>query len=107
MLSDDELLQVVADERRRSVGFDNDDDLSSDREKALQYIKGEMPDVPTLANRSKAISTDVSDAIETALPDLIEIFIGGDDVATFQPSGPDDEEQAKQETEFVLHVIFE
>lgn len=107
MLSDDEFLKIVADERRNSIGFDNDDDLAAQREKALNYFKGEMSDVPALPNRSKAVSTDVSDAIETALPDLVEIFVGGDDVATFQATGPEDEEQAKAETEYVQHVIFE
>lgn len=107
MLSDDELLQVVANERRRSIGFDNDDELIAQREQALNYAKGVMDDVPALPNRSTAVSSDVSDAIETALPDLVEIFIGGDDVATFQALGPEDEERAKQETEYVQHVIFD
>jgi hypothetical protein len=106
-LTDDDLLKIVASECRASLGFDHDDDLAAQREKALNYIKGEMPDVASMPNRSKAVDTAVSDAIETALPDLVEIFVGGDDVATFQAQGPDDEERAKQETEFVTHVIMD
>jgi hypothetical protein len=107
MLNDDDFLGIVADERRNSIGFDHDDELATQITTALEYAKGEMRDVPSMPNRSKAVSTDVADAIETALPDLVEIFVGGDDVATFQPLGPNDEESAKQETEFVTHTIFE
>lgn len=107
ILDDDDFLRLVSEERRRSIGFDHDDELTAAREKALNYLKGEMPDVPALPNRSKAVSTDVADAVETALPDLVEIFVGGDDVATFQPLGPEDEERAQAETDYVNAVIFD
>lgn len=103
---EDELLRIVRDERQRSVGFETDSDLIAARERALQYIKGEMIDVPSLPNRSKAVSSDVADAIETILPDLVEIFTGGEDVATFRPTGEEDVEGAQQETDYVNHVIF-
>ncbi len=106
-LSDDDFLRLVAEERRASIGFDHDDELAAARETALNYAKGVMPDVPALPNRSRAVSSDVADAIETALPDLVEIFVGGDDVATFQALGPEDEERAQAETDYVNHVIFE
>ena len=65
-----------------------------------------MDDVPSLPGRSSACSTDVSDAIEMALPDLIEIFTG-EDIATFRPVGPEDVDAAQQETDYVKHVFFE
>lgn len=105
--TDEELLAIVADERRRSVGFDLDnDELASSRTKALEYYKGEMDDVPALPNRSKAVSTDVAEAVETLLPDLVEIFTGGEDVATFRPVGKEDEDGAAQETDYLNHVVF-
>lgn len=106
-MDDEDLLAILADERKRSIGFDHDSELSGEREKALNYIKGEMTDVPSMPNRSKAVSTDVSDAIETLLPDLVEIFTGGDDVATFIPRGPEDEQAAKQETDYLQYVVFQ
>lgn len=98
-------LSLVADEFARAVGRSTDE-LNSQREKALQYIKGVMDDVPSLPGRSSACSTDVADAIEMVLPDLIEIFTG-EDIATFMPVGPEDEEAAQQETDYVKHVFFE
>jgi hypothetical protein len=104
-LTDEDFLSIVQIERQQSVGFDNDQELMASREKALQYIKGEMKDVPSLPNRSSATSSDIADAVETVLPDLIEIFIG-EDVATFQPHGQEDEDLAAQETDYVKHVFF-
>ena len=105
-LTDDELLGIVSSERRMSIGFDHDAILNAQREMALNYYKGDMPDIPNLDNRSTAISMDIAEAIETILPDLLEIFTGGEDVAAFVPNGPQDEQQAKQETDYVNHVLF-
>lgn len=106
--SNPDLLALVREERRRAVGFDQDAELRDDRERALNYYKGDVSkDIPTLPNRSKAVSSDISDAIETLLPDLIEIFIGGDDVVAFIPQKQSDVEAAKQETAYLHHVAFQ
>lgn len=99
--------RLCSDERKASVGYEHDEELYAQRQQALNYYKGEMPDVKALPNRSKATSSDVSDAIETVLPDLIEIFTASDDVATFSPVGPDDEDAASQESDYINHVIYE
>lgn len=106
--SDDDLLKLVSEERKRSIGFGEGDngELIDAREKALAYAKGEMADVPSLPNRSRAVDTTVADAIETVLPDVMEVFVGGEDVATFVPQGAEDEDKAQEETDFVNHVIF-
>lgn len=107
--TDAELLTLVGDEKKRSVGFSinaNSSELVAERERALNYIKGEMDDIPSLPNRSSAVSTDVADAVETWLSDMVEILAGGEDVVTFRPNGPQDEAQARQETDYVNHVFF-
>lgn len=106
-LTDEDFLTIVGEESRQAVGFDSDDELAANREKALDYFKGDVgKDLPVLPNRSKANSTDFADAVETVLPDLMEIFTGGDDVATFRPQGEDDVQRAAQETDYVNHVVF-
>jgi len=102
-----ELLAMVGEERRSSIGFQHDQELAEKRAKALDYVKGEMPDLVSLPNRSKAVSSDVSDAVETILPDLLEIFMGGEDIASFRPIGPEDEKLAEQETDYVNHVVMQ
>lgn len=103
-----DLLSLVREEMRRATGFDQDAELKADREQALLYFKGDVSaDIPALANRSTAVSSDVSDAVETLLPDLIEIFIGGDDVVAFIPQKESDVDAAKQETAYLHHVAFQ
>jgi hypothetical protein len=106
-MDDRELLSLVQSERQAALGFDNDEELSSDRERALEYARGVMKDMPTLSNRSKVTDTAINDAVETILPDLMEMFTGGDDIATFQPKGAEDEEAADQETDYVNHVLMD
>lgn len=105
--TDDELLAIVRGERSRSAGFDLDSELTEARETTLNYIKGVMDDIPSLPNRSKATTSDIADAVETVLPDLLDIFTGGDDVLSFQPQNAEDEQQAQQETDYTQHVIFD
>lgn len=103
--TDQSLLALVSDERKQSIGFDNDAVLNRAREKALNYYKGEMPDIAYIEGRSSAISTDIADAVETILPDLIEIFTS-EDAAAFLPRGEEDEEAAEQETDVINHVFY-
>jgi hypothetical protein len=106
--TDEQLLKMVAEERKRSIGFGEGDGgtLTAARERALAYYKGEMADVLSLPNRSSVTDSAVADAIETVLPDVMEVFVGGEDVATFVPLGEDDENAAQEETDFVQHVVF-
>lgn len=106
-LSDEQILTMIDAEKQASIGFENGEDLERKRRQALEYIKGQMSDVPSLPNRSKAVSTDIDEAVETIMPDLMEIFTGGEDVASFPPVGHEDEDGAKQETEWVNHTAFQ
>lgn len=106
-LGDTEILSMLAAEKSSSVGFENGTELERKRRTSLEYSKGVMSDVPSLANRSKAVSTDIAEAVETVLPDLMDIFTGGEDVAAFAPSSQEDEPRAQQETDWVNHVAFQ
>lgn len=82
--------------------------LSEERARAMDYYLGEMrQDMPAEEGRSQAVSTDVSDIIEGMMPELMDIFAGSDEVVRFEPDGPNDEDQARQETDYVNHVFFQ
>lgn len=106
MQNSEDLLNIVRDELRRCIGLDADRGLNAERATVLEYTQGRMPDVPTLKNRSGAVTTDVRDAIETALPDLIEVLTS-ENVVQFPATGADDEYQAKVETEYCRTVFFD
>lgn len=105
-LPDDELLALLRGEEARAIGYNNDAELTEDRTRALEYQQGVMSDLTSQANRSAATTSDIADAVETVMPDLIEMFSGGEDVASFAPRGPEDEDGAAQETDFLYHTLF-
>lgn len=107
-----ELLNILTAQREAAIGFDQDKQLNEDRARALDYYKGEhegyvAKDLRVEGTaRSKVVTTEVADFIETAMPDLMEIFGGSEDVLTFRPQSEEDEEQCKQETDHVRHVFY-
>ncbi|WP_334362409.1 portal protein [Bradyrhizobium sp. AZCC 1578] len=83
-------------------------DLAAERSDAMDYYLGDMSkDMPAQDGRSKAVSTDVADTIEGLMPNLMDIFAGSDEVVRFEPVGPEDEEAAQQETDYVNHVFMQ
>jgi hypothetical protein len=64
-------------------------------------------DMPAQDGRSYAVSTDVADTIEGLLPQLMDIFAGSDEVVKFEPGGPEDEEAAQQESDYVNYVFMQ
>jgi len=74
----------------------------------MAYYLGDVSeDMPDQEGRSTAVSTDVADVIEGLMPNLMDIFAGSDEVVRFEPVGPEDEEAAQQETDFVNHVFMQ
>lgn len=66
-----------------------------DREKNLDYYYAELfgnedPD------HSQVVLSDVQDSVETIMPDLMEIFAGGQNIVQFEPQNPEDEDAADQ-----------
>ena len=106
--SDADFLRLVDDECQRSVGFGEGDtgELARVRIKAQEYRQGKINDLPVMRGRSAAVDSTLSDAVDTLMPDVMEVFFGGDDVVTFQADGAADEAQAREETEVVTHVVF-
>jgi hypothetical protein len=107
-LSDSELGAMLAAEKSDALASQTASKLSDERETALNYYMGDMADdMPSVEGRSKAVSTDVFDTVEAMLPDLLEIFAGGEEVVKFNPVGPEDVQAAEQETQYVNHVFLQ
>lgn len=81
--------------------------LSSEREKAMDYYLGYMLDMPVTDGMSSAVSSDVSDTVEGLMPSLMDIFCSSDEVVRFEAVGPQDEEAAQQESDYVNHVFMQ
>jgi hypothetical protein len=106
-LSDKELGAILEAEKSDALSADASD-ISEQRADAMRYYNGDMKaDMPSIEGRSKAVSLDVYDTIESMLPDLVEIFASGEEVVKFNAVGPEDVPLAQQETEYVNHVFMQ
>lgn len=103
-MGDDELKAIVGAYIQQSIGYLSSE-VSESRRRALDYYNGE-PFGNEMDGRSKVVSTEVRDTIEWIMPSLLRIFTSGDKVVVFEPVGPEDEEAAEQETDYVNHVVM-
>jgi hypothetical protein len=100
---DEQQLKAIVKIQISNATGDDGGEISDTRRQSMEYYLGE-PLGNEVDGRSQVISTDVSDTIESLLPDLVPIFTAGDDVVRFEPVGEEDEEAAKQATDLVNHV---
>jgi hypothetical protein len=104
-LEDMEIIAQIEAQENIAYGV-NDSALSNDRAEAIDYYLGQ-PFGNEEEGRSQVVSYDVQDTIESALPQLLKVFVAGDKVVQFDPKGPEDQEAADQETDYVNHVVME
>jgi hypothetical protein len=104
-LSKNEILARIEQEENIAYGV-NDAALSDDRAEAIKYYLGE-PFGNEIEGRSQVVSYDVQDTIESALPQLLKVFVSGDRVVTFDPKSPEDQDAAEQETDYINHLVME
>lgn len=102
-LTEDELLGLVRDEIKGSIGY-SDGDLSHERQKMLRYYHAELPERQSNGN-SSYVSQDVYDGVEGLKALLLETFSAGTDVVQFTPAGPEDVEMANVCTTYTNYII--
>jgi len=103
MMTETEIRALLDDEIRGAVGY-HSSELSSQRQTALEYYYGNAFG-NEVEGRSSYVSRDVADTIEWIMPSLMRIFTGGDTIVRFEPQGPEDEENAKQATDYVNYIF--
>lgn len=105
-MSDDQLINFI-DAEEANI---DDTELSSDREQSVDYYYGRAEgklSPPSIPDRSSYVSRDVADTIDWIKPALMKTFMAGDTVCEFTPKGPEDVAGAKQESDYINHVILE
>lgn len=79
--------------------------LAEQREQALkEYLR--LPYGNEEEGRSSVVTSDVFDAVEGMLPDLLDVFVASDEAVRFDPTGPEDEEGAKQASDSCNYVFY-
>jgi hypothetical protein len=100
----EDLLRAVRDEVVNAT--DERDEKQGDRERAEDYFYAVLPRIPEDllgVGFSDVISTDVADAVESVLSEILPAFTQGP--VEFVPLSAEDEDQASAETIAVHHVV--
>ena len=105
-MSDSDLANLVSRRRDAALAY-LEAAPSRDRREALQFYRGD--NLSLYGNSGDGLSTivsrDMMEAVESILPGLVKPFIAGDETVRFEPTGPEDEEGAKQATEYINYLF--
>jgi hypothetical protein len=101
-MTDDELRNLVL-KRKAASGGRYTTAQTKARLEALQFYRGDNLDLygDSGAGLSTVVSRDTLEAVESMLPGLVKPFVAGDETVRMEPRGPEDEEAAKQATEYL------
>ena len=105
MISDDDILSIVTSELSLadSSSFNGAGNVSL--QESLKYYLG-LPNGTEIEGRSQIVSTDVADAIEWIMPQIMKSFTQNNEVVIFDPVHDGDEKQAEMESEYVYEVLM-
>ena len=97
--------KLLAEATRRVSAADGGDSstLARSRIDAEKYYRGDKFG-DEVVGRSHVVSHDVAQYVDSQMPSLMRVFASGDEVVVFEPTGPEDEESAKQATDYVNWV---
>ena len=104
MKSKQEILSVLNREISNASGFIGGE-LVARRKKSLEYYLG-MPLGNEQEGRSQVISNDVLDTVESLMPSLMRIFTAGDNVFNCEGVGPEDDEMARQCSDYLNYIFY-
>jgi hypothetical protein len=102
-MTDDQMLAQLELVERQAVGYYTGE-VAHEQALALDYYHSK-PFGTEEPGRSAVVSSDVWDVVEGLTPAILRPFLSSDDVVKFNPLGPDDEESAKQESEYINWVV--
>lgn len=104
--NEDDLLAAIDSYAGQSLGSGASDngELSKQRSRSLDAYAGkQLVSVPK--GRSGVNDRAVFETIQWIMPSMMRIFAGGDNVVEFDPTGPEDEEVAEQESDYLNYQV--
>ena len=102
-MAQNELKSILQAEIDDAIGFIESETVEQ-RKTALQYYL-RQPLGNETEGKSQIVTGEVAEAIDGALPSLVRIFTGSDNIVVFEPQGPQDEASAKQATDYCNWVF--
>ena len=98
-----QLKAIIANELENALGVDGGK-LSNQRRDALKQYLGE-PYGNEIDGRSQVVDRTILETVEWILPALLRIFTASDKVVNVEPQLPEDEEIARQQTEYANYIF--
>ena len=102
-LSDEQLLGIIHQHIDDAINR-ADGDLTKVRADLYKRYKGDLYGTER-AGYSQYTTREIFEAVEWALPDVLEVFTGNDRPVVFEPTSAEDKPVADQETDVVNHRI--
>ena len=97
-----QIIAAIEQQESLSASGKLDDERQSARDRFLGKPYGNEQE-----GRSQIVMKDVQDTIAWIMPALMKIFASGDEVCVFNPTGPEDVNQAELETEYINFVLMQ
>lgn len=104
-LDERDILSIISAELSEATYSYADSSTAKVLEDSLAYYLG-APNGREVDGKSQVTSTDVADAIEWILPQIMESFTKTNEVVMFDPVRPGDERQAEIESEYIYDVVM-
>jgi hypothetical protein len=102
-MEQNDLKSILQAEIDDAIGYIETETVDQ-RKQALQaYLR--QPYGNEVEGKSQIVTGEVAEAIDGALPSLVRIFTGSDQIVVFEPQGPKDEASAKQATDYCNWVF--
>lgn len=103
-MNDADLLRFLEEEADQAYHY-LEGEVASDRVRSMkEYLR--EPYGTEEEGRSSVVSSDVFDAVEGMLPDLVEVFVSSDKAVVFDPTSEEDVEGAEQATNACNYVFY-
>ena len=103
-MDSEQIKSILDNELDNAIGY-IETETTELRRKALDYYL-RNPYGNEVEGRSQIVTGEVAEAIDGALPQLIRVFTTTEDIVSFEPQTPEDEESAKQATDYCNWVFY-
>ena len=102
-MAQNELMSIIQAEIDDAIGFIESETVEQRKQALEAYLR--QPYGNEVEGKSQIVTGEVAEAIDGALPSLVRIFTGSDNIVVFEPQGPRDEASAKQATDYCNWVF--
>jgi hypothetical protein len=102
-MEQNELKSILQAEIDDAIGFIESETVEQRKQALEAYLR--QPYGNEVEGKSQIVTGEVAEAIDGALPSLVRIFTGSDNIVVFEPQGPRDEASAKQATDYCNWVF--